>query len=277
MWQWLGTSGATAGTNGTRRRTLFYGWAAGTVLVAVTNTMNILSELHGRSGINPVEPVIWEGSSWLCLTLLLWLPWIGYRLAPPPVRPRWRLLVHLPIALAFSLAHVTGFMWLRAAIYQLAGSAYRHGPAGSWLPFELRKDVLGYCLFIAGFWLIEHLLHQRWEQAQASDQTFDIRDGAKLTRVRTKAILAVTSAGNYVEFVLDDGRRLLMRAPLSAMEKDLKGQGFVRTHRSWLVNGARVSALTPEGSGDYTVALPGLDAPLSRRYKAALARLRGGG
>ena len=99
-----------------------------------------------------------------------------------------------------------------------------------------------------------------------------------MTGVQTCALpifTAVASAGNYVEFVLRDGRRLLMRSALSAVEEDLSARGFVRTHRSWLVNGALVTALTPEGSGDYTVALPDLEVPLSRRYKAALAQLRG--
>jgi DNA-binding LytR/AlgR family response regulator len=275
VWQWLGISGDRTGANGIRGRTLFYGWAVGTVLAATLNTMNVLSELHGLPGINPIEPVIWEGSSWLSLTLLLWVPWIGYRMAPPNVRPRWRLLVHPPLALAFSLAHVAGFILLRVIAYQLAGSVYKFGPLASLFLYEFRKDVLGYCLFIAGFWLIEHLLRQKQQQPPGPSLTFDIRDGAKLTRVRVETILAVASAGNYVEFVLADGRRLLMRSPLSVIEKDLADHGFVRTHRSWLINAARVTALTPEGSGDYAVALPGLSVPLSRRYKAALNLLRG--
>jgi DNA-binding LytR/AlgR family response regulator len=93
--------------------------------------------------------------------------------------------------------------------------------------------------------------------------------------VRLTDILAVTSAGNYVEFLLGDGRRLLMRSALSAVESDLADRGFVRTHRSWLVNEKAVTGLTPEGSGDYGVALGSLTAPLSRRFPAALARLRG--
>jgi len=89
-------------------------------------------------------------------------------------------------------------------------------------------------------------------------------------------VLAIASAGNYVEFVLRDGRKLLMRSPLSALENELSPRGFLRTHRSWLVNAGQVTALKPEGSGDYTVELGSLAAPLSRRFPAALARLRGG-
>ena len=78
-------------------------------------------------------------------------------------------------------------------------------------------------------------------------------DGVKLTRVRLDQVLAIASAGNYVEFVLMDGRRLPMRSPLSALENELGPRGFLRTHRSWLVNAVEMTALKPDGSGDYTV------------------------
>ncbi len=136
---------------------------------------------------------------------------------------------------------------------------------------------MAYGLFVAGIAMVEHLLRQQQlVQIPGQTLTFDIRDGAKLTRVRLADILAITSAGNYVEFALQDGRRLLMRSPLSALESDLEGRGFVRTHRSWLVNSARVTALKPEGSGDYEISLGSLDVPLSRRFKAALTKLRDG-
>ncbi|HET7333927.1 MAG TPA: LytTR family DNA-binding domain-containing protein, partial [Rhizomicrobium sp.] len=111
---------------------------------------------------------------------------------------------------------------------------------------------------------------------QPVSDTFDIRDGARLNRVKLADIMAVTSAGNYVEFVLADGRKLLMRGALSALESELAPSGFVRTHRSWLVNAAAVTALKPQGSGDYAVSLGGMEVPLSRRFPDALARLRQG-
>ena len=63
---------------------------------------------------------------------------------------------------------------------------------------------------------------------------------------------------------------------LTAIEAQLAPLGFVRTHRSWLVNAARVTELRPEKSGDYAVRLGDLEAPLSRPFREALARLRGG-
>ena len=66
-----------------------------------------------------------------------------------------------------------------------------------------------------------------------------------------------------------------MRSPLSALELELAARGFVRTHRSWLVNAEKVTALKPEGSGDYAVELQTLTVPLSRRFPDALVKLRG--
>ncbi|HEX4292762.1 MAG TPA: LytTR family DNA-binding domain-containing protein [Rhizomicrobium sp.] len=276
VWQWLGTGGDALGTNGTLRRTFLIGFAAAAAMVAAVNALNVITIAHEEPQLGLAGPLVWEGSSWISLIAFFWIPWIGYRLAPPFVRPRWLLLLHVPIALLYSLAHVVGFVALRELAYLLAHDHYAFGAFVPHFLYELRKDSLGYVLFIAGFALIEHLLRQQQLiDMPGQTLTFDIRDGAKLIRVSLSDILAVTSAGNYVEFVLADGRRPLMRSPLSALEDELGPRGFVRTHRSWLVNAARMTKLEPEGSGDYTVELESVNVPLSRRYPQALERLRG--
>ena len=125
-----------------------------------------------------------------------------------------------------------------------------------------------------GSFLLSAYLRRRRNEA-VRPVSFDIRDGARIIRVPLADILAVSSAGNYVEFRLADGRRPLMRATLAAVEAELSRFGFVRVHRSWLVNTERVTGLRPDGSGDWTVELGAVEAPLSRRYPAALEQLRG--
>jgi hypothetical protein len=275
IWQGLGLSGAFFGTGGEYRRAFRYAYGAAALIVAVINTLNVMSTTHDWPHLKLIEPVIWEGASWLSLVASFWIIWLAWRLAPLQARPRWLLLIHIPAALVFSLAHVSGFVGLRLLAYWALGGHYHVGNFWANYLYELRKDGFGYLMFLAGFALIEHLLRQQ-QPNQPQSPTFDIRDGARLTRVRLADILAVTSAGNYVEFLLQDGRRLLMRSPLSAVEGDLAGRGFVRTHRSWLVNEIAVTGLAPEGSGDYAVSLGSLTAPLSRRFPDALARLRAG-
>jgi len=190
-------------------------------------------------------------------------------------RPRWRVLaVHALGLLAFSAFHVVGFYFLRTATFSALDMPYDYDLSGRFV-YELRKDAFGYVIGTAAFWGLTRLYGQP-AQASEAPATFDIRDGAKVTRVAVADILAVSSAGNYVEFALADGRKPLMRSSLAAIEAEFAPRGFVRTHRSWLVNVARVTELRPEKSGDYCVALGPVEAPLSRRFPEALARLRAG-
>ena len=228
-----------------------------------------------------VLPVTLEGTSAVAALASLMIVVIALRLAPPGRGPIWRtLVVHTGGSVVFSVAHVALMTLLRWVLFALAGHRYEFSL--SELPYEYRKDLLTYLLIGAAFWL---MTRQRStaspsgeRPAPATPATFDIRDGASILRVPVVEIVAATAAGNYVEFALEDGRRPLMRAPLSQVETALAPHGFVRTHRSWLVNAARVRALTAAGSGDFRIDLGcGLTAPLSRRYPDALARLKGEG
>jgi LytTr DNA-binding domain len=269
-------NGEVSGTNSRRTRTFLYSFGMTAVLVGVVNAINVISIDHAHPAYGIIGPAIDEGSSWVTILLFLWIPWLAWRAAQPFGRPRWKLLIHIPAALVFALAHVVGFVLLREFAYWSLGSHYEFGPFVPAFLYELQKDTLGYVLFVGGFTLIDHLLRQQTLVVTPGQQfTFDIRDGAKLTRVRLDEILAVSSAGNYVEFALQDGRRLLMRSPLTTLEGELSPRGFLRTHRSWLVNIYHVTALKPEGSGDYTIELGDVAVPLSRRFPEALAKLRG--
>ena len=279
--QWLGIGGDPWGTSGRPWRTFLYSLAIAAVMVGVVNAINVITIQHDNPGVGLAGPVVWEVTSWITILLFFWIPWVAWRLAPPHVRPRWKLLVHVPGLLGFALAHVGGFVLLRQLAYRAAGATYDFGSFGPHFLYELRKDSLGYLLFVACFTLVDHLLRQQAQGQMRAPAlppsealTFDIRDGAKLTRVRFEEILAVESAGNYVEFILRDGRRPLMRSPLSVLETELAPRGFLRTHRRWLVNARHVTALKPEGSGDHAVELGKLSVPLSRRFPEALVKLR---
>lgn len=62
----------------------------------------------------------------------------------------------------------------------------------------------------------------------------------------------------------------LIRRTMAELERDL-GDGFIRIHRSTIVNLARVGGLELQSSGDFAVVLnSGIRLRLSRRYKPAL-------
>jgi hypothetical protein len=236
--------------------------------------INVITMRHEQPQLGLAGPIVWEGSSWLSFGLFIWIPWLALSHVPLASRPRWRVvLVHAVAAVAFSFCHVVGFLALRELVYWAHGERYDFGPFGPHFLYELGKDVFGYVLAAAAF-TIAGLLVEKVAEPRARDDAYSIRDGTRIVRVPVADILAINSAGNYVEFVLRDGRKPLMRSPLGVVENEFKPYGFVRVHRSWLVNPTQMTGLKPEGSGDYTVELGTLSVPLSRRFPQALIRLR---
>lgn len=279
-----GTNGARWGMSGAERRLLLRGWLCGLAIVAAITVINILTIIHDAPRLGPWRPAIWEISSGLVTVFIMLLPaavalWT-HRTRPTLLRA---LPVHAVALLIYSALHVTGFVVLRKIAHRLIlDEGYDFGPIGPEFVYELRKDVIAYVLGFVVFWLLARMARDVVAEAPATASPaaaapamFDIRDGARLVRTPVGEILAVRSAGNYAEFLLADGRRPLTRSSLTALESELSSQGFLRTHRSWLVNTMRVTGLRPEGSGDYAVELGAVEAPLSRRYPEALAVLRG--
>jgi hypothetical protein len=278
IWQGLGTNGAASGTSGERLWAFLYGWAALALIVGAVNVINVVTILHEQPQDGVAGPIVWEGSSWVTFVLFDGIAWLALVLVPPLSRPRWRVpLAHGAGLVLFSFCHVAGFLAIRKTVYWANGETYSFGAFGPHFLYELTKDALGYALAVTAFALARFVVEKSAAPVTPSGVAYyAIREGNRILRVPVADILAVSSAGNYVEFSLRDGRKPLMRSPLSALETELAPHGFVRTHRSWLVNAMQMTGLTPEGSGDYTVELGALSVPLSRRFPEALAKLRAG-
>jgi hypothetical protein len=270
------TNGASTGTIGAwfPRRA----WPAMLGLIALVifvNVMTALDDARRRGVALPISlPLTNEITSAIATLIALVIICATVRLAPPGRGPLWRTIaIHLGGSMAYSAAHIGLMTLFRILAFGAIGRAY------PWtlgeLPYEYRKDVITYVVMAGILWMFTRP-GPASAAAETSPITFDIRDGATILRVPVREILAVQAAGNYVEFALEDGRRPLMRASMARIEAALGPHGFVRSHRSWLVNARRVRALSAAGSGDFRIDLDaGVAAPLSRRYPTALARLRG--
>jgi DNA-binding LytR/AlgR family response regulator len=275
-----GTNGGLFGMSGEERQGIWRAWLLGVSLISCISVVNVLTIRHDAPRLGTLGPAIWEGSSALVTVVIFMIPAV-VAVWTTRVSPRWwrAAPIHLVAVVLYSVLHVSGFVALRKLAYlAFMGEPYQFGPLSTEFPYEFRKDLLAYGLASIIFYLSlrrsarESAAHAHTGSVVAS---FDIRDGARLVRVPVLEILAVRSAGNYAEFLLADGRRPLMRSSLSALESRMAEHGFLRTHRSWLVNPSRVTGLRPEGSGDYAVELGAVEAPLSRRFPQALAALRG--
>ena len=85
----------------------------------------------------------------------------------------------------------------------------------------------------------------------------------------------VEADGDYVSVHIG-AKSWLLRETIAAAEARLALSGFVRIHRSTLVNISRVRELLPLTKGEFTVVLlGGTELKLSRNYRYALERLLG--
>ena len=241
--------------------------AAGPVLFAM---INVWTRLHDqpelRAGGRMWEVMVWEGSSAL-MTLAL-LPLAAYAARALIERPpSWRLVLTIAACtLGFYFAHVGGFMVLRMVAYMAFGSRYQFMGLSAWL-YELPKDMVTFAILVAVLTLSLLMKRSARPETGEAELPLHIRDGARTYVVRPSQVLAVAAAGNYVEYHLSDGRRPLSRARLADAEVALACAGFLRTHRSWLVNGAHIREIRALGGGEYEVILSdALTAPVSRRH-----------
>ncbi|MFV3130217.1 LytTR family DNA-binding domain-containing protein [Niveispirillum sp. KHB5.9] len=253
-------------------------------LMLGSNIVNITSAWEDRNWPTWL-PVLTEFSSAIVILCLCWLPALALAKAPL-TRPWGRVaLIHAVTAVGFSALHTLGMALVRNSTSALLDLNYHFHVTAPVLIYEGRKDMMTYLVICGVFLLFGHgrpaakpipaAMPPDAAPPPTAPVLFDIRDGARLLRVAVAEIMAVRSAGNYVEFLLADGRRPLMRATLTQVADELSPHGMLRTHRSWLVNGAHVRGLEPEGSGDYALTLAdGSTAPLSRRFPDALEMLR---
>ena len=266
--------GVPQGLSGEARGALALAWLISMGMSGLVIGINILARLQDAPS-DTVAPFVEELTSLAALAIAFLAP-IGMALWLHRTAPR-RLAAASVLGLGllgFSALHIGGCAVLRTLLYPLLMQRSYAGPPLNELPYEFGKDVLAFTAAVVG-----SILVQTWRirppQPLEAATTFDIQDGPRLIRAQLGEILAVRSAGNYAEFLLADGRRPLMRSSLASLYSTLEPFGFVRTHRSWLVNPARVTGLRPEGSGDYAVDLgAGVEAPLSRRFPAALQALK---
>ena len=100
-----------------------------------------------------------------------------------------------------------------------------------------------------------------------------IKTKGKILLIHPGEILAVEAEGNYV-LLRRPTDSYLLRESISTMAEKLQAYGFIRIHRSVLVNAASVEELQPGTNGEYVLRLTGgREYMVSRTYKNNLKAL----
>ena len=88
------------------------------------------------------------------------------------------------------------------------------------------------------------------------------------------AVIAVQAEGNYVLLLQREGGSYLLRESISEMAEKLEAYGFIRIHRSVLVNASFVEEIQPCQTGEYELRVKGgKQFTVTRTYKKNLRAL----
>jgi two-component system, LytTR family, response regulator len=102
-----------------------------------------------------------------------------------------------------------------------------------------------------------------------------IKINGRIMGIRVADIDWIEADGDYVS-VHVGGKIWLVRETIAAMELRLALSGFVRIHRSTLLNAERVKELQLQDKGEYIVVLnDGTELKLTRHYRTSVERLVG--
>jgi DNA-binding LytR/AlgR family response regulator len=252
-------------------------WAAALGLSLVTRTWTLVTDAErARFAMGWGEALTLEATSHAVIFALL--PAIYWAHRRWPLMAGWRnLAVHALGSVVFCVAHVVAMVALRLALYPLiVGRAYQYRGLVDQLLYEYGKDVVTYAILSAGTIAFAQFLVRR-EEAKPPEppppppveplERFAVRKKGKEILLDAGDIAWIEAAGNYAVLHVG-GQTYEVRSSLTKLEGELDPRRFVRVHKSYMVNIARVREVEPWMSGDWRIRMDdGAEVSLSRRYR----------
>ena len=210
--------------------------------------------------------------------VLYWM----HRRWPIGGQPR-NLMIHVLALVPFSIVHTVGMGALRLLWFAgIMGEAYAFPITFDRLFFEFAKDIINYGMLSAAVMAVRYLFARPPAAvaqapapaplagvpfAGALPERFAVRKRGKEIMVEVADIDWIEAAGNYAVLHVG-GDTLEIRSSLTKLEGELDPRRFVRVHKSYVVNVARIAEVTPWISGDWRIRLQdGAEVNLSRRYR----------
>ena len=131
--------------------------------------------------------------------------------------------------------------------------------------------VMSFILLIKHYFVDQMAIDSLEEKQAILDQGyFTVRSNRQTANVRLDELLYLESLGDYIEFHLENGSKISSKEKISHMEKELP-DSFLRIHRSFIVNKAKISSFSRE-----FVIMGEKELPISRSYKQdVVAKLNG--
>jgi two-component system LytT family response regulator len=120
---------------------------------------------------------------------------------------------------------------------------------------------------------LEALVKQPAQQAPPHSVKIAIKTKGRVVFVMSSDLVSAKAEGNYVLLQQRNGTHLL-REQISVLAQKLQPYGFMRIHRSVLINPAYVEAMKPMTNGEYSVCMKnGVEFNVARTYRRQVKEL----
>ena len=127
--------------------------------------------------------------------------------------------------------------------------------------------VMSFILLIKHYLVDQKAIAELEEKQAMLDQGyFTIRSNRQTAKIQFDDLLYIESLGDYIEIHLQDGSEVSSKEKISHMEHTLP-DGFLRIHRSFIVNRDKISSFSREH-----VMMGETELPISRSYKQEVVR-----
>lgn len=113
----------------------------------------------------------------------------------------------------------------------------------------------------------------RETRAPSAEPSLWVHQRGQMVRIAIETVDRVQAEGEYVRLHVGE-QSFLLRGSISAIADKLAGCGFVRIHRSTIINQARLTAVQSSRAGVKAVLDGGATLPVGRKYRAAVRQLR---
>jgi DNA-binding LytR/AlgR family response regulator len=114
---------------------------------------------------------------------------------------------------------------------------------------------------------------QPQRQSQLGESRIAIKTTGRILFIDAADIVAVEAEGNYVMLHHKSSAHLL-RESISTVEEKLSGRGFIRIHRSVLVNAAKVEEVRRLSTGEHSLRLRnGKEYTVTRTHRQNLRKV----
>lgn len=228
-------------------------------------TMQALSQrLLGVPGWNALAPPLLASVVWVPITLAALHLGVRFRLRPP--FRATTLTVHAAGAILVSFLLNAGYVLLAAAL----GFDRPDSPGREILASSLRWMHVNGGVYLAMAALAPRLADRA--PARSTELRIQAEAGGRKHLLPAENIDWIEGAGDYARLHAG-GREYLASERLGSLERRLEPLGFVRIHRSAIVNRRAIARLRHVARGDYEVLLAdGTPLRASRRRRSELQR-----